>query len=273
LEYSKIKKGDGITIMNDQAQTHTRIASVRKALQVLDFIANNIDGYEVKEISYGTKMNLSTCYHILNTLQDEEYLTKKVDGKYTLGPKIPRLFNAFNKTATPVLEVLNELQKETEETAYLVGVKDNRIIVQSAIESLQSLRVSPLYIGYSENHHARATSKSIIAFWDDLEINDFFSEYEFSSLTKKTPANIDEIKWQIERIRSQGFSLEEEEFNIGICGIAAPIIGPIGKPIGSFGLSLPKERYLIKRDELIEKVVSSASKVSKMAGYSMKVSY
>jgi len=252
-----------------QGQSQTRIASVRKALQVLDFIATNNAGYEVKEIAYGIKINLSTCYHILNTLLDEEYLSKTADGKYTLGPKIPRLFNAFNKTATPVLEVLNDLHKDTNETVYLVGVKDNKIIVQSAIESYQSLRVSPFYIGYSENHHARATSRSIIAFWDDPEINDFFSNYEFNTLTDKTTSSLHDLYHQIEVIRTTGYSIEEEEFSIGVCGIAAPILGPLGKPIGSFGLSLPKERYIRKKEELVEKVVSSAQRVSKMTGYSM----
>jgi DNA-binding IclR family transcriptional regulator len=247
--------------------TQTRIGSVRKALQVLDFIANNIDGYEVKEISYGNKLNLSTCYHILNTLQDEEYLTKRADGKYTLGPKIPRLFNAFNKTATPVLEVLNDLQKDTEETAYLVGVKENKIIVQSAIESMQSLRVSPLYIGYSENHHASATSKSIIAFWGETEIIDFFRDYVFNPLTVKTAIDFEQIWEQLKYTQVQGFALEEEEFALGICGIAAPIFGPMGRPIGAFGLSIPKERYLNMKSFLIEKVVTSALKVSRMTGY------
>lgn len=229
-----------------------------------------MDGYEVKEISYGNKLNISTCYHILNTLQDEEYVIKKADGRYILGPKIPRLFNAFNKTATPVLEVLNELHHETDETAYLVGVNDNRIIVQSAIESKQSLRVSPLYIGYNDNHHARATSKAIIAFWEEAEVNDFFAAYDFNGLTKKTPQTLEQIKVQLESIKNQGFSLEEEEFSIGVCGIAAPIMGPIGRPIGAFGLSLPKERYLLMKDKLIDKVVSSANKVSKITGYAIQ---
>jgi IclR family transcriptional regulator, acetate operon repressor len=228
-----------------------------------------MDGYEVKEISYGNKLNLSTCYHILNTLQDEEYVTKRLDGKYTLGPKIPRLFNAFSKTATPVLEVLNELHKDTDETAYLVGVKDNKIIVQSSIESTQSLRVSPLYIGYSENHHARATSKSILAYWEEREIREFFLDYVFNQLTEKTPQNLNQIYEQLTSIRLQGFSLEEEEFSVGICGIAAPILGPLGRPIGAFGLSIPKERYLQMKEDLIERVVTATKKVSKLTGYSV----
>jgi DNA-binding IclR family transcriptional regulator len=254
-------------IGEQQTQTQTRIASVRKALHVLDFISRDVDGFEVKEISYGVGLNLSTCYHILNTLLDEAYLTKRASGRYTLGPKIPRLFNAFNSTATPVLEVLNDLQQETQETAYLVGVKDKKIIIQSAIESFQILRVTPLYVGYNENHHARATSKVIVSYWNENEINQFFSEYEFVRFTDNTPSNLDELMAQFKMVRSQGYCVEEEEFALGICCIAAPIFSAMGWPIGSFGLSIPKERYLAGKNKLIEKVITATQKVSILAGH------
>jgi DNA-binding IclR family transcriptional regulator len=256
-----------IAILEKKSKTITRIASVRKALQILDFVSRNIDGFEIKEISYGVKINLSTCYHLINTLIDEEYLTKQPSGKYIIGPTIPRLFTAFNRTATPVLEVLNELQKETQETAYLVGVMDNKIIIQSTIESNQLLRVIPLYVGYAENHHARATSKVIIAYWREEEIQRFFADYEFVKLTDKTPLSLEHLMPQLKTIYEQGYCVEEEEFAIGICCVSAPIFGPRGGPIGSFGLNVPKERFLANKQELIEKILTATHKVSVIAGY------
>lgn len=267
--------------MNDKNKSLTRISSVQRALKVLDFVAANLEGVEVKEVAYGMKINVSTCYHILNTLLDEDYIAKKLDGRYVLGTKIPRLNHSFVHSLSPerrLVEELYVLQKETGETAYLLGVKEeNKIVIQTIAESDQAIRVNALYIGYSGNYHARAAAKIILAYWDEQKLNRYFQAYSFVKFTEKTPSDLHQLRTQLERIRNDGFCLEEEEFSIGICCVSAPIFGQGGEPIGSFGLTVPKERFLQKKQFLLEKVVSLAKKSSAFMGYfedfASKISY
>ena len=191
----------------------TRISSLQKALRVLDFIGVYPEGCEIKEVSYGIGINISTCYHILNTLVDEDYLMKQVDGRYILGPKIPSLNNAFINSMNPEISLLNELNnlhKQTGETVNLLSVNANEIFIQSVIEGIHPLKVGTLYKGYSGNDHARSSVKSILAYWQEEEINKRFEEYNFIKFTSKTPGNLMELKAELRKIRKQGFSLDVE---------------------------------------------------------------
>lgn len=254
----------------ENKKSQTRISSVQKALKVLELIASNPHGYGIKEIAYDAKINTSTCYHILNTLMDEDFVIKKADGRYLLGVKIPILNNGFMNSVRPeisLVEELNALQEQTGETVYLLGVKENHIIMQSIVESEHALRVNALYEGYSGNYHARASTKAIIAFWKENQFNAVFQNYDFVKISEKTPLNIEELKQQLEEVREKGYCLDEEETAPGICFISAPIFQSNGQPIGSYALSLPRERYSNLKNELIESVVQSAKRASMFMGY------
>jgi DNA-binding IclR family transcriptional regulator len=67
----------------------TRITSIQRALRILDFIGTSPNGFQVKEIAYALNINLSTCYHILNTLVDEGYVIKRENFNYVLDAKLP----------------------------------------------------------------------------------------------------------------------------------------------------------------------------------------
>jgi IclR family transcriptional regulator, acetate operon repressor len=254
----------------DDKKNHTRIASLQKSLKILELIGSNPNGSGIKEIAYDANINTSTCYHIINTLVDEDYVIKKADGRYILGVKIPKLNKSFMNSIRPeisLLEELKSLHEQTGETVYLLGVNENHIIMQSIIESEHAIRVNSLFEGYSGNYHARASTKAIIAHWSESKINHVFQNYNFVNISEKIPSNLAELKEQLVVVRNIGFCLDEEETAHGICFIAAPIFQSNGQPIGSYALSIPKERYLNIKNELIESILYYSKRASMFMGY------
>src|SRR5579875_3105908 len=66
--------------------------SVQRALRVLSLIAEHPEGLSAREISKLLGLNISTCYHILNTLVATEFLDRHPQTQvYLLGPQIPFL--------------------------------------------------------------------------------------------------------------------------------------------------------------------------------------
>ena len=72
------------------------IASVQRGLWILELQAQHPRGLNAKQISLKLQLNLSTCYHLLNTLEHEGYMVKDSDSlSFKLGGKIG--FTVFNQ--------------------------------------------------------------------------------------------------------------------------------------------------------------------------------
>jgi IclR family transcriptional regulator, KDG regulon repressor len=248
----------------------TKIKSVSKALNILDLLGKNPNGMTIKEISIELKLNLSSTYHLINTLLDHGYVNKTKDDLYLLGYRIPFLNNAFLHSVAPDIVLnnyLRELSDITLETAYLGKEQDNEVVIQSIIDCPQAIKVKTLYIGYKDYPYARALPKAIMAFWPDSKIKEYFKGKTFEKLTESTPSNLEELMLDLYEIRKRGYSLDEQGFKKGICCIAAPVFDANKKPIAAYSVSMPYERYINDRDKFVEKVCMIAKKASQYLGY------
>ncbi|MFI5427059.1 IclR family transcriptional regulator C-terminal domain-containing protein [Aeromicrobium sp. UC242_57] len=68
----------------------------------------------------------------------------------------------------------------------------------------------------------------------------------------------DDLREEFDRIRRRGHAVEEEEFNLGVCCVAAPII-VAGRVLGTFTVSCPKERFDRTKTELLALLKSAAA--------------
>lgn len=252
-------------------KSKTKIKSVSKALQILELLGKHPNGLPIKEISILLNLNLSTTYHLINTMLDHGYVHKTKDDIYLLGYQIPFLNNAFLQSMAPdtmLNNCLQELSDITLETAYLGKERDSEVIIHNIIECPQAIKVKALYIGYKDYPYARALPKAIIAFWPDSKIENYFKGKKFEKLTETTPSNLDELMLDLCEIRKRGYSLDEQSFTKGICCIAAPVFDASKKPVAAYSLSLPHERYNNNRDEYVKKVCMIAKKASRLLGCS-----
>lgn len=248
----------------------TRIRSVSKALQVLNLLGKNPGGLLIKEISIDLHLNLSTTYHLINTLLDYGYVIKTKDDVYSIGYQIPFLNNAFLQSMTPDATLnmyLQELSNITQETAYLGKEIDDSVILTGIIDCPQAVKVKTLYIGYKEYPHARALPKAVIAFWPDSKIANYFKDNLFEKLTESTPSNLDELKAELAEVKKRGYCLDDEDFMKGICCIAAPVFGANKKPMAAYSVTMPLERYKHHKEEYIQKIGMIAKQASQSLGY------
>src|SRR5258708_18537579 len=104
--------------------------AVQRALLVLSLVAEHPQGLTAREISHALGINISTCYHILNTLAASGYLDRQPHNQvYLLGPQIPFLNNAFVQSLASQ-EVVPPLEDTTWSTGFLAP---------SLVERLRSL--------------------------------------------------------------------------------------------------------------------------------------
>jgi DNA-binding IclR family transcriptional regulator len=239
------------------------ITSLWRGLQILELLAAEPEGLLAKTVSFRTGLNLSTCYHLLNTLVAAGYATKQGDTqRFALTGKVsyPAYTGLEQAWIVPELQPhLHAVRDATRETAYLSLRQDGEIVVGAIVDSPQALKVSLLYVGYNGAAHALALGKAILAYMDDRDVTDYLDRHGMPFLTTNTISELAALKAELTAVRRRGYSLDLEEFAPGVCCIGAPIFGVAGRVAASLAISLPASRYHTGADVLVDHVVAAAN--------------
>lgn len=250
------------------------IGSVQRALRILEQVAACPAGLTAKQVALKMQLNLSTCYHLLNTLEHEGYLVKEPETTcFRVSGKIG--FAVFQQASpaqlvqhlTPHVQTLQEI---TAETAYL-SVWDGREITLSAIvEAPQTVRVKSLTIGETGANHASALGKAILAALPDAELARYFTDRPLPAFTPNTVTTLAQLHTVLADVRRQGFALDCEEFMPQVTCIGAPVFDARQQVAASLAISLPVTRAGGNRPALIahvKQVAQAATRALQVVGY------
>lgn len=250
------------------------IGSVQRALRILELLAHYPEGLNAKQVAVKLHLNLSTCYHLLNTLQHENYVIKDPDTYlFRLGGKIG--YNVFDRISsaqvvrqlTPHVHTLQEI---TQETAYLSVWDGREIILSSIVEAPQTVRVKSLAIGDIGSNHGSALGKAILAHFDDETYARYFAGRLMPAFTPNTITEPTTLRNTLHAVRQQGYALDYEEFMLEVHCIGAPIFDAHNNITASLAISLPVSRSNGKREQLIDnvkQVAGAASRTLQVLGY------
>jgi DNA-binding IclR family transcriptional regulator len=250
------------------------IQSVERAADVLELFLTSSSELSVKEISQELALSKSTVHGILKTLEHRGYLEQNPnDLKYRLGMKLFELGIAVEnqldvgKIARPFIE---SLVAKLKETVHLVVLQRDEVIYIEKVEGPQTLRISS-QVGKRAPIHCTGVGKAILAFQGDSEIDRILSTTSLEPYTEYTLTDKEEIKKQLKKIQQQGFSVDDEEIELGLRCVAAPIFNHQGKAIASVSCAAPTMRL---EDEQLSKVIQgikqAALEISKSMGYKIK---
>jgi IclR family acetate operon transcriptional repressor len=238
------------------------LGTVRRALRVLDFLADAEEPVPIKRLAAELGLNISSAYHVMNTLAVDGYVTRdERSGAYGLGAKTARLGDAYARSwpVEPELRaIVGELGARTGENAYLAMVHGRDVVITDIVESRQRVRVHALHRGYSSDLHARALGKAVLAHRQPGAVREHFAAHPPRRITQRTLVTMTAIETELERVRRRGYAEDLEEFCEGVCCVGAPFFGRDGEPAGSVSLSVPSFRYRTSRTAARDAVLDAA---------------
>lgn len=238
------------------------LGTVRRALRVLDYLAEAEAPVPIKRIAAELGLNISSAYHVMNTLAADGYVSRDArSGAFGLGPKAARLGDAYARAwpVEPELRaIVHELGARTGENAYLAVVHGDDVIITEMVESRHRVRVHALHPGFSSDLHARALGKAVLANRDPAQVRAHFAAHPPRQLTARTLVASAAIETELERVRRRGYSEDVEEFCEGVCCLGAPFFDASALPAGSLSVSVPSFRYRALRSSLRDAVLDAA---------------
>ena len=247
------------------------IQSVERAADVLELFLTSTAELSVKEISQELALSKSTVHGIIKTLEHRGYLEQNPnDLRYRLGMKLFELGIAVEnqldvgKIARPIIE---SLVAELKETVHLVVLQRDEVIYIEKVEGPQTLRISS-QVGKRAPIHCTGVGKAILAFQGNTEIDRILSNSPLEPYTEYTLTDKEEIKKQLKTIYQQGFSVDDEEIELGLRCVAAPIFNHQGKAIASVSCAAPTMRLENEQlSKVIQGIKQASSEISKCMGY------
>jgi DNA-binding IclR family transcriptional regulator len=260
--------------------------SVQRALGVLNLIAEHPQGLSAREISSRLCMNISTCYHILNTLLASGYLDRHPHSQaYLLGPQIPFLNNAFVQslakqedvtvpgagddllttafTSTTLINrirpILYRLTEQTQEPSYMACWRYGEIVLQAIVEAPQAAKITKLYVGYRGQAHSHALGKVLLAYSDPAFVNTYLDSHPLTAFGPNTIVQRSRFIDELNDIVRQGYAIDREEFLPDTCCIAAPIFAPQGHVVAALAISFTTDSLAKRSDWLVAQVTRAAN--------------
>jgi IclR family transcriptional regulator, KDG regulon repressor len=248
------------------------IQAVSHALDLLEQFHDEVDELGVTELSKRLKLHKNNVFRLLATLESRNYIEQnKVTENYRLGLKTLELGQTFIKQmgllrqSRPVLEAL---VKECNETTYVAILKEAHIVYLDVVETDLTVRVVPR-VGARLPAYCTAAGKVQIAYMTDEELESYLPVKEMKRFTPKTLVDRDELKKHLKVIAEQGYAIDDEEMDVGVKCVGAPIRDYTRRIIGAVSISGPSMRFTEERlqKELIPLVIRSGEEISHKLGY------
>ena len=248
------------------------IQSVDRALDIVEVLAEHQDGLGIMELSQNLGLHSSTCHHLVQTLLKRNYLDQSpITKRYTLGVKLLQLKHIRIEQAdvyAQSLPLLDALNVKTGEAVHLAVFQGGELLTIAKLESRYPVKVDNGYVGKSNAAHCTATGKAIIAYLSEKALDGLFSQRELKAFTTKTITSLPELRVELNRVRRQGYALDDEEYQPGICCVGAPVWDFAGQVVASISVSIPTMRANPSRmDELIGLTRDTARQISFRLGY------
>lgn len=244
--------------------------AIDRALDLLFAFTPEQPERQVRELSAELELNKSTVYRLLQALANYG-LVRRDDrtGSYRLGAAVVDLGARFlgaldlRSEARPFVEALSRRHGESVNLAILDGRE--AISVDVVIGARMPQLVSRL--GRRIPVYCSGAGKALILDKSDAEVRALMVDESFERLTPNSIGSIAEFLDLLKAWRAQGWAVNNEESEIGMCAIAAPIYDHTGHIAAALSLSGPAFRFDGARiPELSASVRETANAVSKLLG-------
>jgi DNA-binding IclR family transcriptional regulator len=216
------------------------IASVARALTLLDELAASEAGLGVNELARRIGVNPSTASRLLATLESGGMVQRTGQGPYRLGLQLVTLADRVLSRLdlqTLARPVLLELMQSTGETATLSVPGEREAITVDSIPSRSSV-VSMARLGRPSISHATAVGKVMLAFGGGA----LPPERDLVALTDRTITDRRRLAAEVAAVREQGYGTVFGEREEDVNAIAAPVFDNAGALAAILGIQAPATR-------------------------------
>lgn len=248
------------------------VRAVERSLTILEALAGEQGRPKgITEIAQKIKLGKSTIHRLLGTLQEKGYVQKDPHTeKYKLGLKFIEMGNIVLtnlELRSQAADCLKRLMERSGQTVHLAILDQGEIVYIDKVENMGGIKMAS-YIGRRSYVHSSALGKAILAYLPEDEVKHILEDKGMPKLTPNTITSFSQFKTHLERVRQQGYAVDDVENEDAIRSIAAPIFNYMGHVVAAVSISGTVMQVTIDRvAEMARMVVECADEISVRLGY------
>jgi DNA-binding IclR family transcriptional regulator len=245
--------------------------SIGKALQIIETMAERNGPMRLQEVANAVSQPPSTTLRFLNTLMDYGYADQdQTNLHYFLTMKFCRVGNQISRqlkmrdVVRPFLEVLS---RKFEESTCLAIRQENFVVYIDVVDGPDHILQALQRIGKIAPLHSTGVGKCLLLDHTEDQLSRL-AEKGLQELTKNTIQTESALLAELSKIRKQGYGEDNEECEIGVRCVAAPIRDYSGKVVAAISTSGPTHRLSAEKLKTIRtELPATAQSISKRLGY------
>jgi len=201
---------------------------LERAFAILEAFTEFRPEWSTSDLARFLELPIPTVHRLLGALARLGYVTRDAQTRrFRLGGAAMQLgerARAVSDLRAVALLPLRRLSEAADETAVLtvLSPERNRSVCLERVETSQPLRLS-VQPGSQLPLHAGASQKALLAFMPEHEV-DRLLERPLERLCTATITSPRQLRRDLEVIRERGWASSYEETNLGVWGIAVPVI-------------------------------------------------
>ena len=238
--------------------------AVHKAFQVLRMVAEAQRGLRIVDLADRLGYSASTTHGLVHALLREKALVQG-EGAHELflGPLIAELaftdwnYLKVNELAQPIL---NEVRDRAGATVFL-GVRiRSRVMITATAEAMESFKISAP-VGTSIPLFAGAVGKVFLAREAAERIGQLVAERGLPRYTPNSITTVEEYLAELNRVRSRGYAVDDEEYLSGVRAVAVALNNRQGLPMAIWVVGFAVNMGLEKLEQVANIAADSAKKL------------
>ncbi|WP_446215133.1 IclR family transcriptional regulator [Micromonospora sp. IBHARD004] len=201
------------------------VQSLERAFELLEIMADAGGVIGLSRLAQESGLALPTIHRLIRTLVDLGYVRQEPSRQYSLGPRLIRLGDsASHLLGTWSRPYLSRLVDALGESANLAMLDGDRVVYVAQVQSRQSMRMFT-EVGRRVYPHCTAVGKALLAHLPPSDVRALLERTGMPAQTEHTITEPRRFAEEIDRVRAQGYAMDDGEQEIGVRCVAVPVLG------------------------------------------------
>ena len=244
---SPIPQGD--TALDNKLQPGDRdyVAALASGLQILNAFDAGHPRMTLTEMASRTDMDRAKARRFLLTLEALGYV-RRSGRDFELTPRVLELGHAFqasNPYRAVIQHYLQDITAEIGESSSLSVLDGTEVVYVVRSAAPHRLMAITLSVGTRLSAAYTSMGRVLLAQLPPAKLDSLLQDMDLRAHTPHSLVDMDALRKELDQVRQQGYSLVDQELDLGLRSVATPVFAGNGDLLGAINISTNAARVPI----------------------------